>query len=116
MSKSESTGCLCDSWSLIAMVFSLKMQNSLAKLNKLVLLLSDQHQKLSMALAIRLKLGLLVWILDHDTDRVAGLTECNTAMKCGVPIVPGTPGPVKSYRDGEAFIKEYGFPGMHSSI
>ena len=32
-------------------------------------------------------------------------------MKVGVPVVPGTPGPVASYVDGEAFIKEYGFPG-----
>jgi len=47
---------------------------------------------------------------------MAGLMECNTAMKCGVPVVPGTPGPVASYKDGEAFIKEYGFPGTHPSI
>ena len=33
-------------------------------------------------------------------------------MQVGVPVVPGTPGPVASYKDGEAFIKEYGFPGM----
>ena len=32
-------------------------------------------------------------------------------MKVGVPVVPGTPGPVASYREGDAFIKEYGFPG-----
>jgi pyruvate carboxylase len=32
-------------------------------------------------------------------------------MKVGVPVVPGTPGPVASYVDGESFIKEYGFPG-----
>ncbi|CAK5273924.1 unnamed protein product [Mycena citricolor] len=31
-------------------------------------------------------------------------------MKVGVPVVPGTPGPVDSYTDGDAFIKEYGFP------
>jgi len=33
-------------------------------------------------------------------------------MKVGVPVVPGTPGPVGSYTDGDAFIKEYGFPGQ----
>lgn len=33
------------------------------------------------------------------------------AMKVGVPVVPGTPGPVDTYTDGDAFIKEYGFPG-----
>ena len=32
-------------------------------------------------------------------------------MRVGVPVVPGTPGPVASYMEGEAFIKEYGFPG-----
>jgi len=37
-------------------------------------------------------------------------------MRCGVPVVPGTPGPVESYKGGEAFIKEYGFPGAHPSI
>ncbi|KAF8141705.1 carbamoyl-phosphate synthase L chain, ATP binding domain-containing protein [Boletus edulis] len=31
-------------------------------------------------------------------------------MKVGVPVVPGTPGPVASYVEGDAFIKEYGFP------
>jgi pyruvate carboxylase len=32
-------------------------------------------------------------------------------MKVGVPVVPGTPGPVDTYEDGASFIKEYGFPG-----
>ena len=32
-------------------------------------------------------------------------------MKVGVPIVPGTPGPVDSYKEAEDFINEYGFPG-----
>ena len=31
-------------------------------------------------------------------------------MKVGVPVVPGTPGPVENYEDGDAFIQEYGFP------
>lgn len=31
-------------------------------------------------------------------------------MKVGVPVVPGTPGAVGSYQDGESFIQEYGFP------
>ena len=31
-------------------------------------------------------------------------------MKTGVPVVPGTPGPVESYDKAESFIKEYGFP------
>ena len=37
------------------------------------------------------------------------------AMKVGVPVVPGTPGPVDSYSDADAFIKEYGFPGQDYS-
>ncbi|KAI6149724.1 hypothetical protein BKA82DRAFT_997975 [Pisolithus tinctorius] len=32
------------------------------------------------------------------------------AVRVGVPVVPGTPGPVKSSVEGEAFTKEYGFP------
>jgi len=32
------------------------------------------------------------------------------AIKIGVPVVPGTPGPVDAYTDADAFIKEYGFP------
>jgi len=32
------------------------------------------------------------------------------AIKVGVPVVPGTPGPVDTYQGGEAFIQEYGFP------
>lgn len=33
-------------------------------------------------------------------------------MRVGVPVVPGTPGPVKDYVAGESFIEEYGFPGL----
>ncbi|KAI5995687.1 carbamoyl-phosphate synthase L chain, ATP binding domain-containing protein [Pisolithus albus] len=32
------------------------------------------------------------------------------AMRVGVPVVPGTPGPVESYLEGESFTKEHGFP------
>ncbi|ORX49779.1 pyruvate carboxylase [Hesseltinella vesiculosa] len=32
------------------------------------------------------------------------------AMECGVPVVPGTPGPVSDYTDAQAFVKEYGLP------
>jgi pyruvate carboxylase len=31
-------------------------------------------------------------------------------MKVGVPVVPGTPGPVASYDLAESFITEHGFP------
>jgi pyruvate carboxylase len=44
-------------------------------------------------------------------DGLGDKTKARTlAMKVGVPVVPGTPGPVASYVDGESFIKEYGFP------
>ncbi|KAG0323343.1 pyruvate carboxylase [Dissophora globulifera] len=32
------------------------------------------------------------------------------AIAAGVPIVPGTPGPINSIKEAEAFVKEYGFP------
>ncbi|KAJ7576794.1 carbamoyl-phosphate synthase L chain, ATP binding domain-containing protein [Mycena floridula] len=44
-------------------------------------------------------------------DGLGDKTKARTlAMQVGVPVVPGTPGPVDSYQDGDAFIKEYGFP------
>lgn len=41
------------------------------------------------------------------------LRPCLIAIKVGVPVVPGTPGPVAAYTDAESFIKEYGFPGIY---
>ncbi|OAX41381.1 pyruvate carboxylase [Rhizopogon vinicolor AM-OR11-026] len=44
-------------------------------------------------------------------DGLGDKTKARTlAMKVGVPVVPGTPGPVASYTEGDSFIKEYGFP------
>ncbi|KAF8074765.1 pyruvate carboxylase [Lyophyllum atratum] len=44
-------------------------------------------------------------------DGLGDKTKARTlAMKVGVPVVPGTPGPVDSYTDGASFIEEYGFP------
>jgi pyruvate carboxylase len=54
---------------------------------------------------------------EHLVITVQQITSCiaelnsTTAIKVGVPVVPGTPGPVDTYTDGDAFIKEYGFPG-----
>ena len=31
-------------------------------------------------------------------------------MKCKVPVVPGTPGPVESYEEVKSFTDEFGFP------
>ncbi|KIM74670.1 hypothetical protein PILCRDRAFT_800751 [Piloderma croceum F 1598] len=44
-------------------------------------------------------------------DGLGDKTKARTlAMKVGVPVVPGTPGPVATYSDGDSFIKEHGFP------
>ncbi|KAG8904341.1 pyruvate carboxylase [Tulasnella sp. 403] len=44
-------------------------------------------------------------------DTLGDKTKARTvAMQCGVPCVPGTPGPVASYKDAAKFIEEYGFP------
>ncbi|CAG8601444.1 1335_t:CDS:10, partial [Ambispora gerdemannii] len=32
------------------------------------------------------------------------------AIECGVPVVPGTPGPISTLAEADAFIAEYGFP------
>ncbi|GJN91619.1 hypothetical protein Rhopal_004642-T1 [Rhodotorula paludigena] len=32
------------------------------------------------------------------------------AMKINVPVVPGTPGAIEKFEDGDAFVKEHGFP------
>ena len=40
-------------------------------------------------------------------DKVSART---IAMKCKVPVVPGTPGPVEKFEDVKAFTDEYGFP------
>lgn len=33
-------------------------------------------------------------------------------MKVGVPVVPGTPGPVEKFEDGWSFVEEHGYPGL----
>ncbi|KAI0080169.1 pyruvate carboxylase [Panus rudis PR-1116 ss-1] len=44
-------------------------------------------------------------------DSLGDKTKARTiAIKIGVPVVPGTPGPVGDYTEADAFIKEYGFP------
>lgn len=40
-------------------------------------------------------------------DKVSART---LAIKCEVPVVPGTPGPVEKFEDVKAFTDEYGFP------
>ncbi|KAG8964545.1 pyruvate carboxylase [Tulasnella sp. 419] len=44
-------------------------------------------------------------------DSLGDKTKARTlAMKIGVPVVPGTPGPVAAYTEAAAFIEEHGFP------
>ena len=43
---------------------------------------------------------------------ISVLTFRLTAIKVGVPVVPGTPGPVAAYTEAEAFINEHGFPSV----
>jgi pyruvate carboxylase len=31
-------------------------------------------------------------------------------MKCNVPVVPGTPGPVDKVEEAVAFVEKYGYP------
>ncbi|KAI9890022.1 MAG: pyruvate carboxylase [Vezdaea aestivalis] len=46
-------------------------------------------------------------VIDALGDKVSAR---ELAMKCKVPVVPGTPGPVEKFEDAKAFTDEYGFP------
>lgn len=45
--------------------------------------------------------------IDAVGDKVSART---LAIKNGVPVVPGTPGPIESAAEAAEFVKEYGFP------
>ncbi|KAF6235833.1 hypothetical protein HO173_006028 [Letharia columbiana] len=45
--------------------------------------------------------------IDSLGDKVSART---LAMKCNVPVVPGTDGPVEKFEDVKSFTDEYGFP------
>ena len=45
--------------------------------------------------------------IDALGDKVSART---IAVKCDVPVVPGTPGPVEKFEDVKAFTDEHGFP------
>ena len=55
----------------------------------------------------------LIWVgptpetINKLGDKVSART---LAIKCEVPVVPGTPGPVARYEEVKAFTDEYGFP------
>lgn len=46
-------------------------------------------------------------VIDSVGDKVSARTLAN---KCGVPVVPGTPGPIENIADAEKFVEEYGYP------
>lgn len=55
----------------------------------------------------------MIWIgppaevIDAVGDKVSAR---NLANKCNVPVVPGTPGPIETFQEAEAFVQEYGYP------
>jgi pyruvate carboxylase len=55
----------------------------------------------------------LIWIgPTPDTIKSLGdkVSARELAMKCEVPVVPGTPGPVEKFEEVKSFTDEYGFP------
>ncbi|KAF2788453.1 pyruvate carboxylase [Melanomma pulvis-pyrius CBS 109.77] len=58
------------------------------------------------------KAGLIFVGPSPDTIDALGdkVSARKLAVKCNVPVVPGTPGPVEKYEDVKAFTDEYGFP------
>ncbi|KAF9182231.1 pyruvate carboxylase [Haplosporangium sp. Z 11] len=47
----------------------------------------------------------------HVIESLGDKTKArDIAIAAGVPVVPGTPGPITSIKDAEAFVKKYGFP------
>lgn len=55
----------------------------------------------------------LIWIgPTPDTIKNLGdkVSARELAMKCEVPVVPGTPGPVEKFEEVKSFTDEYGFP------
>ena len=55
----------------------------------------------------------LIWVgPTPDTIKNLGdkVSARELAMKCEVPVVPGTPGPVEKYEEVKKFTDEYGFP------
>jgi len=58
------------------------------------------------------KAGLIFVGPSPDTIDALGdkVSARKLAIKCNVPVVPGTPGPVEKFEDVKAFTDEYGFP------
>ena len=98
------------SFFIIDMASSLKTRNSHGRWNKLDLRSSGLHRRLLIHSEIRPRPETLVRMAKRPLGLV--LILFFTAIKVGVPVVPGTPGPVAAYTEAEAFIKEYGFPGV----
>ena len=58
------------------------------------------------------KAGLIFIGPTPDTIDALGdkVSARSAAIKCNVPVVPGTPGPVEKFEDAKKFTDEYGFP------
>ncbi|KAF2832005.1 pyruvate carboxylase [Ophiobolus disseminans] len=57
------------------------------------------------------KAGLIVRPSPDTIDALGDKVSARKlAIKCNVPVVPGTPGPVEKYEDVKAFTDEFGFP------
>ncbi|CAN6672193.1 pyruvate carboxylase 2 [Trichomonascus vanleenenianus] len=46
-------------------------------------------------------------VIDAVGDKVSAR---ELAMKCDVPVVPGTPGPIEDVAEAEKFVQQYGYP------
>ncbi|TKA53874.1 Pyruvate carboxylase [Rhodotorula sp. CCFEE 5036] len=46
-------------------------------------------------------------VIDGLGNKIAART---LALKINVPVVPGTPGAISTFQEGDAFVKEHGFP------
>ena len=91
---------------------SLKMRSLRERWNKQDLRSSGLHPRSSIPLEIRPRPETSVRLAKR-LHQCSDLSILLAAIKVGVPVVPGTPGPVAAYTDAKTFIDEHGFPGVH---
>ena len=100
------------SLAVVDMVSFLKMQGLRARWNKLDLRSLGPRRRSSILSEIRPRLETSVRTNRRSLGFFFFFIIRFAAIKVGVPVVPGTPGPVAAYTEAESFIKEYGFPGL----
>lgn len=91
------------------MVSWLRMQSLPEWSKKPVWLLLVPLMKLLIIAVIKLKLVVLVCTLIQNY-LLNNLFSFNKALKCGVPVVPGSDGPVTEVKQALDFCSKYGFP------